>query len=159
MKEGGKDSGATAVTHEAGFAIEPSSPARGYPTCVGNNYQAWTETPYGSVHPHARGILGIAQPVHLVVRFTPTRVGNTSICPFCKQAKGEIRKIRGGFQGVCRNCGAPFELFHLSISPPNSVAAALSERWCRVDQLVRSPADHHDHRQWYGKWPIPIPCR
>jgi rubredoxin len=80
-------------------------------------------------------------------------------CPFCKQAKGEIRKVRGGFQGVCPNCGAPFELFHLSISPPNSVAAALSERWCRVDQLVRSPADHHDHRQWYGKWPIPIPCR
>ena len=27
-------------------------------------------------------------------------------CPFCKSAKGEIRKIRGGFQGVCPNCGA-----------------------------------------------------
>jgi hypothetical protein len=27
-------------------------------------------------------------------------------CPFCKQAKGEIRKVRGGFQGVCPNCGA-----------------------------------------------------
>ena len=27
-------------------------------------------------------------------------------CPFCKQAKGEIRKARGGFQGVCPNCGA-----------------------------------------------------
>jgi hypothetical protein len=26
-------------------------------------------------------------------------------CPFSKQAKGEIRKIRGGFQGVCTNCG------------------------------------------------------
>jgi hypothetical protein len=27
-------------------------------------------------------------------------------CPFCKEAKGEIRKVRGGFQGVCPNCGA-----------------------------------------------------
>jgi hypothetical protein len=27
-------------------------------------------------------------------------------CAFCKQAKGEIRKVRGGFQGVCPNCGA-----------------------------------------------------
>jgi hypothetical protein len=27
-------------------------------------------------------------------------------CPFCKQAKGEIRKISTGFQGVCPNCGA-----------------------------------------------------
>ena len=27
-------------------------------------------------------------------------------CPFCKQAKGEIRKVRGGYQGVCPNCGA-----------------------------------------------------
>jgi hypothetical protein len=27
-------------------------------------------------------------------------------CPFCKQAKGEIRKARGGYQGVCPNCGA-----------------------------------------------------
>jgi Restriction alleviation protein Lar len=27
-------------------------------------------------------------------------------CPFCKRAKGEIRKARGGFQGVCLNCGA-----------------------------------------------------
>jgi hypothetical protein len=27
-------------------------------------------------------------------------------CPFCKDAKGEIRKVRGGFQGVCPNCGA-----------------------------------------------------
>ena len=27
-------------------------------------------------------------------------------CPFCKQAKGEIRKVRGGFQGVCPNCVA-----------------------------------------------------
>lgn len=27
-------------------------------------------------------------------------------CPFCKQAKGEIRRARGGFQGVCSNCGA-----------------------------------------------------
>jgi hypothetical protein len=27
-------------------------------------------------------------------------------CPFCKRAKGEIRKIRGGFLGVCPNCGA-----------------------------------------------------
>jgi hypothetical protein len=27
-------------------------------------------------------------------------------CPFCKCAKGEIRKIRGGYQGVCLNCGA-----------------------------------------------------
>jgi hypothetical protein len=26
-------------------------------------------------------------------------------CPFCKQAKGEIRKARGGFLGVCPNCG------------------------------------------------------
>jgi hypothetical protein len=25
-------------------------------------------------------------------------------CPFCKQAKGEIRKARGGFLGVCQNC-------------------------------------------------------
>jgi hypothetical protein len=27
-------------------------------------------------------------------------------CPFCKRSKGEIRKVRGGFQGVCPNCGA-----------------------------------------------------
>jgi rubredoxin len=27
-------------------------------------------------------------------------------CPFCKQAKGDIRRIRGGFLGVCPNCGA-----------------------------------------------------
>jgi rubredoxin len=27
-------------------------------------------------------------------------------CRFCKQAKGEIRKARGGFLGVCPNCGA-----------------------------------------------------
>jgi hypothetical protein len=27
-------------------------------------------------------------------------------CPFCKSAKGEIRKVSGGFQGVCPNCGA-----------------------------------------------------
>ena len=25
-------------------------------------------------------------------------------CPFCKRAKGEIRKARGGFLGVCPNC-------------------------------------------------------
>ncbi len=28
-------------------------------------------------------------------------------CPFCKKAKGEIRKARGGFLGVCPNCGPP----------------------------------------------------
>ena len=27
-------------------------------------------------------------------------------CPFCKQAKGEIRRSRGGFLGVCPNCDA-----------------------------------------------------
>ena len=27
-------------------------------------------------------------------------------CPFCKQAKGEIRRSRGGFFGVCPNCEA-----------------------------------------------------
>jgi hypothetical protein len=27
-------------------------------------------------------------------------------CPFCKNAKGEIRKVRGGHQTVCANCGA-----------------------------------------------------
>jgi hypothetical protein len=27
-------------------------------------------------------------------------------CPFCKQAKGEIRKVRGAFQGVRPSCGA-----------------------------------------------------
>jgi len=27
-------------------------------------------------------------------------------CPFCKQAKGEIRKVRGAFQGFCPKCGA-----------------------------------------------------
>ena len=27
-------------------------------------------------------------------------------CPFCKLAKGEIRKARGGFHGVCPNYGA-----------------------------------------------------
>ncbi len=27
-------------------------------------------------------------------------------CPFCKQAKGDIRKSRGRFLGVCPNCGA-----------------------------------------------------
>ena len=27
-------------------------------------------------------------------------------CPFCKRAKGEVRRIRGGFLGVCPNCEA-----------------------------------------------------
>jgi hypothetical protein len=27
-------------------------------------------------------------------------------CPFCKKAKGEIRRSRGGFIGVCPNCDA-----------------------------------------------------
>ena len=27
-------------------------------------------------------------------------------CPFCKKEKGEIRKSRGGFLGVCPNCEA-----------------------------------------------------
>jgi len=27
-------------------------------------------------------------------------------CPFCKNAKGEVRRVRGGYQGVCSNCGA-----------------------------------------------------
>jgi hypothetical protein len=27
-------------------------------------------------------------------------------CPFCKQAKGEIRRSRGGFSGVCPKCDA-----------------------------------------------------
>jgi hypothetical protein len=27
-------------------------------------------------------------------------------CPFCKQAKGEIRRKSGGFSGVCPNCDA-----------------------------------------------------
>jgi hypothetical protein len=27
-------------------------------------------------------------------------------CPFCKQAKGVIRRARGGFLGVCPNCHA-----------------------------------------------------
>jgi len=27
-------------------------------------------------------------------------------CPFCKQAKGEIRRSRGGFSGVCPNCAS-----------------------------------------------------
>jgi hypothetical protein len=27
-------------------------------------------------------------------------------CPFCKGAKGEVRKARGGYKGVCPNCGA-----------------------------------------------------
>jgi hypothetical protein len=27
-------------------------------------------------------------------------------CPFCKQAKGKIRRRRGGFLGVCPNCDA-----------------------------------------------------
>ena len=28
------------------------------------------------------------------------------LCPFCKQAKGDIRRSRGGFLGVCPNCEA-----------------------------------------------------
>ena len=27
-------------------------------------------------------------------------------CPFCKKTKGEIRKVRGAFQGSCPTCGA-----------------------------------------------------
>jgi hypothetical protein len=27
-------------------------------------------------------------------------------CPFCRKARGEIRKVRSGFQGVCPVCGA-----------------------------------------------------
>ena len=27
-------------------------------------------------------------------------------CPFCKEAKGEIRRVRGEHQGVCPKCGA-----------------------------------------------------
>jgi hypothetical protein len=34
------------------------------------------------------------------------RIPKPRRCPFCKQAKGEILKARGGFQGVCPNCGA-----------------------------------------------------
>jgi hypothetical protein len=30
-------------------------------------------------------------------------IPKTRRCPFCNQAKGEIRKVRGGFQGVCPN--------------------------------------------------------
>ena len=32
-------------------------------------------------------------------------VKHLDLNPFCKQVKGEIRKVRGG-QGVCPNCGA-----------------------------------------------------
>src|SRR5271156_5965742 len=34
------------------------------------------------------------------------RIPKPRRCPFCKQAKGEIRKVRGGFQRVCPNCRA-----------------------------------------------------
>jgi hypothetical protein len=27
-------------------------------------------------------------------------------CPFCKSAKGDVRKVRGGFQGICPKCAA-----------------------------------------------------
>jgi rubredoxin len=27
-------------------------------------------------------------------------------CPFCKTSKGEVRRVRGGYQGVCPKCGA-----------------------------------------------------
>ena len=27
-------------------------------------------------------------------------------CPFCKQVKGEVRRVRGSHQGVCPNCAA-----------------------------------------------------
>jgi rubredoxin len=38
-------------------------------------------------------------------------------CPFCKQAKGEIRKLKGGFQGVCPNCGASGPKRELTMRP------------------------------------------
>jgi len=27
-------------------------------------------------------------------------------CPFCKKAKSEVRRVRGGYKGVCPNCEA-----------------------------------------------------
>ena len=27
-------------------------------------------------------------------------------CPFCKGSKGQVRRVKGGYQGVCPNCGA-----------------------------------------------------
>jgi hypothetical protein len=36
----------------------------------------------------------------------PTPPKRARPCPFCRQARGEIQKVRGGFLGVCPNCGA-----------------------------------------------------
>lgn len=33
-------------------------------------------------------------------------IPNPRRCPFCKQVKGEIRKVRSGFQGYCPQFGA-----------------------------------------------------
>jgi len=36
----------------------------------------------------------------------PTAPKRPRPCPFCRKARGTIQKARGGFQGVCPNCGA-----------------------------------------------------
>ena len=48
---------------------------------------------------------GVA-PVGYEYRPYPVTPKQPRPCPFCRKARGEIRKARGGFHGVCPNCGA-----------------------------------------------------
>ena len=41
-------------------------------------------------------------------------------CPFCNQAKGEIRKANRMYQGVCPNCGATGPKQPVSPAPSNA---------------------------------------
>jgi len=48
---------------------------------------------------------GVA-PIGYEYRPYPTAPKRPRPCPFCRKARGEIRKVRGGFQGVCPDCGS-----------------------------------------------------
>src|SRR5258707_4371878 len=62
-------------------------------------------------------------------------------CPFCKQAKGDIRRSRGGFLGVCPNCdatGPKRESYDEAIFPFRE----------------RTPDRSRGERQRAGQWPV-----
>jgi len=67
----------------------------------------------GILYAAGRTIFGLAgkilqlQLIDHVIIGSPAPVKNSYFsCPFCKQAKGDIRRNRGGFLGVCPNCDA-----------------------------------------------------
>jgi hypothetical protein len=62
-------------------------------------------------------------------------------CPFCKQAKGEIRRSRGGFLGVCPKCDAR--------GPKRGSRDAALRAWNRkeLDGLKNAPQDRLRRRR------------